>query len=72
VGTLATTSGTGLHSRIIEGVTGTDGSDGSMLIIDPSGGRRYSESFSTLIRKYKGALSRISTNGQYLQIRYFG
>jgi Papain-like cysteine protease AvrRpt2 len=71
IGTLAGVSpSSGLHSRIVEGMSG-DGSPGGtfMAIIDPAGGRRYSESFSTFVQKYEGAIRQ--TSGTYYQIRHF-
>jgi len=71
VGTLAgTTPGSGLHSRIIEGIMG-DGSPGrsSFKIIDPAGGKQYVESFAVFLAKYEGAFR--GTAGEYYQIRHF-
>jgi Papain-like cysteine protease AvrRpt2 len=71
VGTLAHPApASGLHSRIIEGISG-DGSPGgtSFKIIDPAGGRRYVEPFGTFIAKYEGAIRK--TTGEYYQIRHF-
>lgn len=71
VGTLATVSpDSGLHSRIIEGITGNGPLGGtSFKIIDPGGGRRYNEGLSTFLNKYEGAIRK--TPGEYYQIRHF-
>jgi peptidoglycan hydrolase-like protein with peptidoglycan-binding domain len=61
---------TGLHSRILEGMTG-DGSPGAtqMQIIDPAGGTRYSEPFLIFLAKYESGIR--SVGGEYFQIRHF-
>lgn len=71
VGTLNSIGpGSGLHSRIIESMSGDGSVNGTrMHIIDPAGGRRYQETFVTFIAKYEGALGRASRN--YFQIRHF-
>jgi len=72
IGTLASVNGTGLHSRIIEGViaTSTGGElDARFSIIDPAYGARYYESFRTFLKKYEGAAA--GSNGEYYQIRHF-
>lgn len=72
VGTLSSThAGAGLHSRIIEAIVG----DGTVphtkfSIIDPDGGRRYSESLTIFIRKYEGAIKSVG-NAEYFQIRHY-
>lgn len=71
VGTLNSIGpGAGLHSRIIEAMSGDGSVDGTtMHIIDPAGGRQYQESFRDFITKYEGAFTRVS--GDYFQIRHF-
>jgi hypothetical protein len=62
----------GTHSRIIEGMRIDDLYKGhmvSMMIIDPWGGRRYWELFSTFLKKYEGA--RQDHRGVYYQVRHF-
>ncbi len=62
--------GGGLHSRIIEAITGGGApNDTFFSIIDPAGGRQYSERFDTFLAKYEGAISGVG--GQYFQIRHF-
>ena len=58
------------HSRIIEGISG-DGSPGGtrMKIIDPDGGRRYDEPFTTFLSKYESAFT--GGNDLYYQIRHY-
>ncbi len=61
---------TGLHSRILEGMSGNGEPTGtSMKIIDPDGGRQYSESFMVFLAKYESGIR--SVGGQYFQIRHF-
>jgi hypothetical protein len=71
VGALSSTRpGAGLHSRIVEGVSGNGTPDGtSLMIIDPAGGRQYLEGFRSFVAKYEGAVHR--TTGEYYQIRHF-
>jgi hypothetical protein len=70
VGTLNSLApGAGLHSRIIEGISGHGESGRSMFMIDPDGGRRYSETFEVFVAKYEGAIAGVT--GQYFQIRHF-
>lgn len=70
VGTLnALGPGAGLHSRIIEGISGHGEAGRSMFMIDPDGGRRYTETFEVFLAKYEGAIAGVS--GQYFQIRHF-
>ncbi len=71
VGTLAGVSpGSGLHSRIIEGMRGDGHADDTyMKIIDPAGGKRYEELFQTFLTKYEGGF--IDANSEYYQIRHF-
>lgn len=71
VGTLNSIGpGAGLHSRIIEAMSGDGSVDGTNIhIIDPAGGRRYQESFMDFIAKYEGAI--LSVSGDYFQIRHF-
>lgn len=70
VGTLNSLApGAGLHSRIIEGMSGHGENGREMFIIDPDGGRRYRESFEVFVAKYEGAIAGVT--GQYLQIRHF-
>ncbi|HYZ22250.1 MAG TPA: papain-like cysteine protease family protein [Rhodopila sp.] len=62
--------GAGLHSRIIEGMSGDGSVDHTLMhIMDPDGGRKYQESFRVFIDKYEGAFRRVS--GDYFQIRHF-
>ena len=71
VGTLNTIGpGAGLHSRIIEAMSGDGTVDRTrMHIIDPDGGRQYQETFRDFITKYEGAI--MSVTGDYFQIRHF-
>lgn len=71
VGTLNSIGpGAGLHSRIIEGMSGDGSVDGTtMHIIDPAGGKRYTETFRDFLTKYEGAFGSVSTD--YFQIRHF-
>ena len=71
VGTLNSIGpGAGLHSRIIEGMSGDGMVDGTMMhIIDPAGGKKYQEKFRDFITKYEGAFG--SASGDYFQIRHF-
>lgn len=71
VGTLASINpGAGLHSRIIERITGDETPGGTWLaIIDPDQGKRYQETISTFVRKYEGAIR--GQAGTYYQIRHF-
>ena len=60
------------HSRIVEGIRIDDLVHGhmvSLMIIDPWGGRRYLELFTTFLNKYEGA--RQDHKGMYFQIRHF-
>jgi peptidoglycan hydrolase-like protein with peptidoglycan-binding domain len=60
----------GLHSRIIEAMSGDGSVDGTMMhIIDPDGGRRYQEVFRDFLAKYEGAFMQVT--GDYFQIRHF-
>jgi hypothetical protein len=69
VGTLFSES-SGLHSRIIEGVTGGGGDqDTWMMMMDPWGGVRYREPFSLFLHKYEEAF--MQNNTEYYQIRHF-
>ncbi len=71
VGTLNSIGpGAGLHSRIIEAMSGDGTVDNTtMHIIDPDGGRQYQESFRVFIDKFEGAFGKVS--GDYFQIRHF-
>lgn len=71
VGTLNSIGpGAGLHSRIIEAMSGDGTVDNTtMHIIDPAGGRQYQESFRVFIDKFEGAFGKVS--GDYFQIRHF-
>lgn len=71
VGTLNSVGpGAGLHSRIVEAMSGDGSVDGTMMhIIDPAGGRRYQESFRIFIVKYEGAF--VLAASDYFQIRHF-
>jgi hypothetical protein len=69
VGTMFSVT-SGLHSRIIEGMTGSGTYDATwMMIIDPWGGKRYRESFARFLHKYENAI--VGVSGQYYQIRHF-
>jgi hypothetical protein len=72
VGTLNSIGpGAGLHSRIIEAMSGDGSVDNTIMhIIDPAGGRQYQETFRDFLAKYEGAF--ISVAGDdYFQIRHF-
>jgi hypothetical protein len=71
VGTLISPSPrSGLHSRIIQGMTGDGAPDGTfMSISDPFDGSNYSEVFSAFIAKYEGAFQSTGSD-QYFQIRH--
>ncbi|QEH38958.1 Putative peptidoglycan binding domain protein [Aquisphaera giovannonii] len=71
VGTLNSIGpGAGLHSRIIEAMSGDGSVDGTnMHIIDPAGGRQYQENFRVFLAKYEGAFGQVT--GDYFQIRHF-
>lgn len=71
VGTLNSIGpGAGLHSRIIEAMSGDGSVDNTMMhIIDPAGGRQYQETFRDFLTKYEGAFGQVS--GDYFQIRHF-
>jgi hypothetical protein len=61
---------TGLHSRILEGIIGDGSAAGTLMkIIDPAGGRQYTESFAIFVAKYEAGI--MSVGGQYFQIRHF-
>jgi peptidoglycan hydrolase-like protein with peptidoglycan-binding domain len=61
---------TGLHSRILEGITGTgQPASTSMKIIDPAGGRQYTEQFPVFLAKYESGIR--TASGEYFQIRHF-
>lgn len=61
---------TGLHSRILEGMTGTgQPASTSMKIIDPDGGKQYSEPFMVFLAKYEAGIR--TATGDYYQIRHF-
>lgn len=60
----------GLHSRIIEAMSGDGTVDGTMMhIIDPAGGRQYQEKFRDFLAKYEGGFGQVL--GDYFQIRHF-
>jgi len=45
----------GIHDRILEGITGDESAAGTdMHIMDPDGGRRYTETFATFLRGFEG------------------
>lgn len=73
VGTLnSLVAGAGLHSRIIEAMSGDGTVNGTVMhIIDPAGGRKYQEMFRDFITKYEGALGQVLPNSDYFQIRHF-
>lgn len=61
---------TGLHSRILEGITGNGQPEStSMKIIDPDGGKQYSEPFMVFLAKYESGIRSVSK--EYFQIRHF-
>jgi hypothetical protein len=48
----------GIHDRILEGLSGDETGPGtSMSIIDPDGGRRYTETLATFISGFEGQAS---------------
>lgn len=61
---------TGLHSRILEGISG-DGQPQSTLmkIIDPDRGKQYTETFMVFLAKYESGIRTVA--GDYFQIRHF-
>lgn len=62
--------GAGLHSRIIEAMSGDGSVSGThMHIIDPDGGRQYRESYEVFLQKYENAF--LQANSEYYQIRHF-
>lgn len=62
--------GSGLHSRIVEGIHGNGKHDGTFMeIIDPDGGKRYTEAFMTFLGKYEAGI--LSVGGEYFQIRHY-
>lgn len=71
VGTLNSIGpGAGLHSRIIEAMSGDGSVDNTFMhIMDPAGGIQYQESFRDFITKYEGAFMQVT--GDYFQIRHF-
>jgi hypothetical protein len=71
VGTLNSIGpGAGLHSRIIEAMSGDGTVDGTVMhMMDPAGGRAYKEIFRDFLAKYEGAFGQVS--GDYFQIRHF-
>ena len=61
----------GLHSRIVEGMEGDGTAGGTLMkIIDPDGGKRYLEAFTTFVKKYEDAFN-ASHDDQYFQIRFY-
>lgn len=73
VGTMNSVNpGAGLHSRIVQGMTGDGSATGTnMLMIDPDGGKSYPETLAVFIQKYETAHQK-SGDDQYIQIRFFG
>lgn len=72
VGTL-NLSNSGLHSRIITGISG-DGSVNKtwMYIVDPDGGKEYTERFDFFVKRYEIAFVGGTRLGNpYYQIRHF-
>lgn len=72
VGVLASLDpGSGLHSRLLEGMRG-DGSPAgtSMLIVDPGYGNRYAEPFADFVAKYEQAINSTG-KPEYYQVRFF-
>jgi peptidoglycan hydrolase-like protein with peptidoglycan-binding domain len=71
VGTLNSIGpGAGLHSRIVEAMSGDGTVDGTVMhMVDPAGGRKYQEKFRDFITKYEGAFAQSS--GDYFQVRHF-
>jgi hypothetical protein len=50
-----TTSSGGIHDRILEGISGDESGGGTqMYIMDPDGGRRYTETLSTFLQGFEG------------------
>jgi hypothetical protein len=72
VGALASLDpGSGLHSRLLEGMRGDGSPDGtSMLIVDPAYGNRYAEPFADFIAKYERAIANTG-KPEYYQVRFF-
>jgi hypothetical protein len=61
---------TGLHSRILEAIIGTGQPESTrMQIIDPAGGKRYTEPFMAFLAKYEAGI--MSVSGEYFQVRHF-
>lgn len=61
---------TGLHSRMLEGITGSgQPATTSMKIIDPDGSKQYSENFLVFLAKYESGIR--TAKGDYFQIRHF-
>jgi|GEM_PF-2477680 len=59
-----------LHSRMLEAIIGTGKPESTrMQIIDPDGGRRYTEPFMAFLAKYEAGIQSVS--GDYFQIRHF-
>ncbi|WP_225032065.1 papain-like cysteine protease family protein [Paraburkholderia sp. XV] len=73
VGTMNSVNpGAGLHSRIVQGMSGDGSAAGTnMLMIDPAGGQTYEEALTVFIQKYETAYKN-SGDDQYIQIRFFG
>jgi hypothetical protein len=73
VGTLNSLGpGAGLHSRIIEAMSGDGTVDATVMhIIDPAGGTKYQEKFRDFITKYEGAFMQVPPTSDYFQIRHF-
>ena len=71
VGTLNSTSpNAGLHSRIIHAISGDGTAPATRFsIVDPDGGRKYTESLTIFALKYEGAYRAV--DGEYFQIRHF-
>ena len=72
VGALASLDpGSGLHSRLLEGMRGDGSPSGtSMLIVDPGYGSRYIEPFSDFVAKYEQAVNNPGQE-EYYQVRFF-
>ena len=47
--------GGGIHDRVLEGISGDETGDGTkMYIMDPNGGRRYTETLATFLVGFEG------------------
>jgi len=61
----------GLHSRIVQGLSGDGSGDNTFFaIVDPAGGRTYGETMTTFMAKYDGAYQ-FAGDPFYYQIRHW-